>query len=159
MGKYLIPCLALFFVACTTNAEDNGIKNSEFVKILALSKMVELNKLDKDIDKDLLVRVFEVPVLEENDCFPESHGVCTHDYYVSVSQFDEQPEYNVFKIGTFGQIIKFRWKKTDTPDTAEIEILTTQYSLDAQKYNDKLSNAENRFLLKINANGLKIEPL
>jgi hypothetical protein len=125
------------------------------IKILALSNMIDLSKMDEDIDKDLLLRVYEVPVLEENDCFPESHGVCTYDYYISVSQYDEDPEYNVFKIGTLGQITKFKWKKTDQPDTAKIEILTTKYSLDAQKYNHKLPNIENRFLLTVNVNGLK----
>jgi hypothetical protein len=159
MGKNLILCLSLFFLACSSNAENNGITNAEMKKILALSNVVDLNELDKHIEKNLLIKVYEVPVLEENDCFPESHGVCKHDYYVSVSQFDEYPEYNVFKIGTFGQITNFKWKKTDKPDTAEIEILTTQYSLDAQKYNDKLPDIENRLLLKLNVNKLKIDQL
>jgi hypothetical protein len=158
MGKILIICLALSFFACSSNADDKGISNKEMKKILALSNMIDLSKMDKDIDKDLLLRVYEVPVFEENDCFPESHGVCTHDYYISASQYDEDPEYNVFKIGTFGQITKFKWRKTDQPDTAEIEIFTTKYSLDAQKYNDKLPKIENRFLLKVNVNGLKVVP-
>jgi len=159
MGKSFILCVMIFFFAFSADAKENFISNKEIRKILVFSNMVDLNKLDTTIEKKLVIRVFEVPVSEENDCFPESHGVCAYDYYISASQFDEQPEYNVFKIGTFGQITKYIWKKTSKLDTAEIEIFTTRYSLAAQKYNIKLPKIENRILLSIDVNRLIVDPL
>ena len=74
-----------------------------------------------------------------------------YDYYVSVSQYDEDPEYNVFKVGRFGQTTSFKWIKEDKPDYAEIELLTNKYSSAALKFNNKLKNVEKRILLKIDA--------
>ena len=159
MGKLISLVSTLLLIASCANAQVHKLNTQEMVKILALSNVIELNKLDSSFEKSLVLRVFEVPVLEDNDCFPESHGVCTYDYYLSVSQIDEYPEYNVFKIGTFGQIVDFHWKETSELDTAEIEIVTTQYSLAAQKYNDKLSKSKSRKLLQINVKEIKEKPL
>lgn len=156
MRKILLPYIVLvtLLFACEANVKADGMTTKELKKVLALSNFIDLNLIETNFEKDLILRVFEMPVTEQNDCFPESHGVCNYDYYLSVSQQDEYPDFNVFKIGRFGQIISYKWIREDKPDYAEIEILTYKYSSAALKYNKKLKNEEKRLLLKIDVNGV-----
>lgn len=156
MEKILLPYIVLvaLLFACEANIKSDGMTTKELKKVLALSNFIDLNLIKTNFEKDLILRVFEMPVTEQNDCFPESHGVCSYDYYLSVSQHDEYPDFNVFKIGRFGQIISYQWIREDKPDYVEIEILTCKYSSAALKYNKKLKNEEKRLRLKINLNGV-----
>jgi hypothetical protein len=156
MGKIVLPYIALvaLLFACEGNIKPDDMTAKELKKVLALSNFIDLNLIKTNVEKDLILRVFEMPVTEQNDCFPESHGVCNYDYYLSVSQYDEYPDFNVFKIGRFGQIISYKWIREDKPDYVEIEILTYKYSSAALKYNKKLKNEEKRILLKIDVSGV-----
>ena len=37
-------------------------------------------------------------------CVPDTHWVCSHDYYLAISTFDTYPEQAVYHLGTVGEI-------------------------------------------------------
>jgi hypothetical protein len=142
-GQNFIIIYTSFLFSCAANTRAIDMNAKELMKVLALSNFIELNKIETKFEKDLILSMYEMPAIEENDCFPESHGVCAYDYCLAVSQYDEDPEYNVFKIGRFGQIAAYKWIKEDRPDYAEIELLINKYSSAALEFNKQLVNVPN----------------
>ncbi len=120
-----------------------------YKRALAYGTQMDLNKLDAEIEKNLLVRLYRIP-LSDNDCFVETHGICQYEYLLSVSSFDEQPEVNVFKLPLVGEIIGIGWNKHSGVDEAKIELSLNQYSEAALKNNPALKNVNSRHGLTVN---------
>jgi hypothetical protein len=115
---------------------------------MAIGSMKELNQLDMEKDKDLLVRLYQVPVLGET-CFIETHGICRYKYLISVSTFDEYPEINVFELSARGEVTNISWLPENTLDYVEMELAFNTYTQDALKNNTALENKIYKVLLKI----------
>ncbi len=127
------------------------------VSILASSNLTILNTLQKNIEKNLLVKVYEVPSTQENKCFPESHGICKYKYYLATSQLDDSPILNAYYLGEFGGIVEFKWKKTNEVDTAIIYIRVNKFSQTALKYNKSLINIEKTYKIIVKPNEVILE--
>ncbi len=82
--------------------------SNELQSAVAFGVIEELNKLDPDVEKQLLLRLYRAPVYVEG-CFKETHGICQYSYFLSVSTFDEYPETNIYKLKTKGEITKIMW--------------------------------------------------
>jgi hypothetical protein len=139
----LIPIFGL--VACGVQ-EKNVV--AEMKQAMAIGSMKELNQLDMEKDKDLLVRLYQVPVLGET-CFIETHGICRYKYLISVSTFDEYPEINVFELSARGEVTNISWLPENTLDYVEMELAFNTYTQDALKNNTALENKIYKVLLKI----------
>ena len=109
-------------------------------ELLIFSELKDLNKLQPNIEKNLWVKVYKLPNKETNNCFPESHGVCSYKYYLATSQLDDSPIINAYYLGALGEIIEYKWRKTNTIDEAVISIKTNKYSKEALNYNKSLVN-------------------
>jgi len=143
--KFIILFLIFFLSACTTSPSNDSYHLKE---AMAYGTLIELNDRNNDIEKNLLVRLYQVPI-NNGDCFIETHGVCKYQYYISVSTFDEYPEVNVFKLGVYGEIISAKWMNVKEYDYAEIEIVYSQFTKEAIQNNKALSTTKFRTLLKI----------
>ncbi len=148
MMKYLFLSF-LLLVSCSTHSEEKVKKldNPLLVKILAFGELTDLNQLQKDIDKELWVKIYQVPSTKKNDCFPESHGICEYEYYLVTSQFDENPTINAYSLGTFGEFTDYKWEPATSTDKAIINIKVSNYSIAALKYNSTLKNKEKEYQL------------
>jgi len=147
--KFLLLSM-LFLGGCSTNMINIApdLKNA-----IAFGVMTELNDIDPKQDKDLLVRLYQTPVMNQ-DCFVETYGVCQYKYFISVSTFDENPEANIFQLSTFGEVIKISWVSEDILDYVELELTVSKYTREALANNAGLENRLKKVLLKLDAKKL-----
>ena len=114
-------------------------------------EMTDLNKIASKVEKKLWIKIYAVPAEAkegEENCFPESHGVCRFDYYLAVSEFDEYPAYNVFNLGQFGEIGGYQWMKSEALDQAKIKVIVKNYPEMATKFNSNLKNSNKAQILR-----------
>jgi len=147
--KYLVIPFMTLILSCSVNANDKveKIYDPHLVNILMFSEMAELNKLQPNIEKNLWVKIYKVPDKTPNDCFPESHGICKYVYYIAVSQFDENPIVDAYRLGVFGEIVNYKWTQITELDTAVINIEINEYSKEAITYNKKLKDKVSKYKL------------
>lgn len=139
--RVLIIVLAALSYSCS--ALDPALQNA-----ISYGEITELNKYTPNIDKKLLVRLFQSPIYKE-DCFQETHGVCQYKYYLSVSTFDEYPETNVYSLAILGEIEKITWERSADIDTANLEIIVSRYTKDALLNNNELINSRTKIRLAV----------
>jgi hypothetical protein len=113
--------LSLLVVACGGPASSPSTRAADLERAMAYGRIVELNDIESASEKGLLVRIFQVPILD-GDCAPETHRACEHRLFVSVATFDEQPQTNVFDLGIRGEIASARWLPTEVPDGAALAL-------------------------------------
>ena len=146
--------VSLLLISCA--AEENVLSaRANLHKVLALGDMISLNSQPTNWEKDLLVRLYEVPIFE-NNCFIETHGICQNEYYLTVSTFDEYPELNVYKLEFTGELIDYQWIEEATSDYVEILFVMRNYRSDAIKNNPKLKGQNFRFIIKVSAEKLEM---
>lgn len=143
--KILFPLLMLLLGGCEAGAADI---TPDLKDVMAFGSMRELNGIDPKKQKDLLVRLYQIPAAGEN-CLMETHGACRYQYYVSVSTFDEQPETNVFKLSNKGEVTNIAWLTENKLDYVEIELSLNKHTKEALKNNAALENKAVKVLLKI----------
>jgi len=148
MKIIIFVCLSVLY-SCASYSDQQAvrIKNPLLANILALSEVTDLNKLQADIEKNLWVKIYKVPGSQDNDCFPESHGVCKYKYYLATSQLDDSPVVNSYYLGELGEITGYTWIPTDEIDTAIIKFTANEYTKEAIGYNSKLKNIVTRYKL------------
>jgi hypothetical protein len=147
--KFLLLSI-LLLGGCGTNAINitPDLKNA-----IAFGAMTELNDIDPKQEKDLLVRLYQTPVMNQ-DCFVETHGVCQYKYFISVSTFDENPEVNIFKLSNVGEITSISWLAENVLDYVELELTINKYTKEALDNNADLENRSLKILLKLSAKKL-----
>jgi hypothetical protein len=138
----------LLLSACSTANNNNEVKEA-----MAYGKLIELNKFDEHIEKELLIRLYEVPNNSIN-CFVEIHGICKYEYFLSISTFDEYPEVDVFKLSVSGKISNTEWVVVEQPDYAEIVVTYSEYTDEAYENNKELDKKVLKKELKISLEGI-----
>ena len=159
--KNILFVVLLLTISCTTNSQEvvREIKGPVFPKLLMLSELQDLNKLQLNIDKNLWVKVYKLPNTEENDCFPESHGICEYKYYIATSQLDDSPTVKAYYLGVLGEIIEYKWEYTSVNDKAIINIVANKYSSEALNYNKLLKNSITKYSIIATANNLELNKI
>ena len=127
--------------------------NSELQNALAFGSIKELNQLNPEVEKKLLLRLYESPSYQEG-CFKETHGVCRHVYFLSVSTFDEYPETNIYKLKTKGDVVKISWQNETKIDSEKIILVFNKYTSEALKNNNSLINEEEIVHVVVNADSI-----
>jgi len=148
--KVLSIIFVLLLSACTTTTTNN---NKQVKEAMAYGTLTELNKFDEHIEKELLIRLYEVPNNSIN-CFVETHGICKYEYFLSVSTFDEYPEVDVFKLSISGKILNTAWIVVEQPDYAEIVVTYSEYTNEAYENNKALDKKLLKTELKISLDGI-----
>lgn len=136
----LVACIAL--TACT------GV-SQKLQNAIAFGTIEELNTLNPEIEKNLLLRLYRSPSKSIN-CFKETHGVCQYEYFLSVSSFDESPDTNIYKLKTKGEIIKIDWQNDTRNDSAKLHLIFNQYTSIALKNNKSLDAGKNTLRIEVN---------
>ena len=157
-------CLALctiFVAACQAAPKQQSVKDSvinekAFKQAMAYGVVTDLNRIETEVDKQLWLKLYRVP-LPGGDCFKETHGVCKYQYLLSVSTFDEHPEFNVFEIPETGEVVKTEWLESKEVDTAKLAVTSRAFSKEALNNNKALKPQEKVFTIKITPNKLVVE--
>lgn len=144
-----ILCLALctiFVAACQAapkqpSVEGSVINEKTFKQAMAYGVVTDLNRIETEVDKQLWLKLYRVPLLD-GYCFKETHGVCKYQYLLSVSTFDENPEFNVFELPEVGEVIKTEWLKSENIDSASFAFTVRAFTKEALNNNDELAAQE-----------------
>jgi len=139
--KYIIVAFALLCSSC-------GTINNQLKEAISYGEIKELNNYSPEIDKQLIVRLFEYPVYTEH-CFKETQGICQYNYFLSVSTYDEQPETNVYSLDVRGEIQDTSWQAIEAIDTAKINFTINKYTQDALNNNSNLVNEKRNVLVVV----------
>ncbi len=128
----------------------------ELAQVLALGRMIDLNLLPSPQEKDLLVRLYEVPQFDD-DCLVETHGPCRNAYYFSVSTYDEYPLTRVFRLNVLGNLSDIQWRKEDVPDQVAFSLRLGKYTAQALDNNPALRDQSVRLSVTLSARALNVE--
>lgn len=143
----------LFFALMVTCSSCYAI-DPDLQKAISFGEIKELNQYSSDVEKQLLVRLYQAPIYKEN-CFKETHGICQYKYFLSVSTYDEYPETNIFELKNTGEIIDVKWSLSNKVDTAVISMTVNKYTTEALKNNKDLKNGKAIINLVITPTKLK----
>lgn len=146
---FMFVLSTLVLNACVAADSSTDIARDELVNVLALGKMTDLNTLPSPSEKDLFVRLYELPLFE-NDCFVETHGVCQNAYFFSVSTYDEYPQTKVFKLTASGELAKIQWLNEDISDQVVLSVSMKKYTAQALANNPALVDSVSRFTVTLN---------
>lgn len=130
------------------------ISDTRIVKILNNAEVIDLNKLNGGDAQDLLLRLYEIPV--SGSCVPETHLTCAHEYYLAVSEYDEQPNQSLFHLGTVGEITGIEWMKATESGKAEIVLQVASYPELAFERHPGLRKATKEYRLEIHVAELRV---
>ncbi len=156
--KATVLLLSLSLAACAHGGAGNEAHDEPddagLYKAMSIGKVITLNELQPEIDKDLSVRLYQVPTMDQ-DCFVETHGICQYEYYVAVSTFDEYPQVNVYKLATKGELAEITWVSDDRVDYVELDVTLNRYTSEALRNNKALDSAATRIRLKLSPTAME----
>jgi len=152
--KTLFFLTMIMIASCSHIPAKNNLNINELKVAMSYGTMRQLNDIDPDIEKDLLVRLYQVPIMDGN-CFIETHGICQNKYYLSVSTFDEFPETNIFRLNMVGEVSGVHWLQEDITDHVKIEFTFNKYTKEALKNNRSLVNFQSKILVELDPNTLE----
>ena len=160
MKSLIFICLFLV-ISCDSNSQENirRISDSSVVELMIFGEVLDLNKLQENVEKNLWLKIYKVPNISDNECFPESHGVCDYKYYLATSQLDDSPLINAYYLGVIGEIIEYEWQETQNIDTAIIKVTANKYSKEALAYNKSLQNRKVTYQITVTSDNLALMEL
>jgi hypothetical protein len=133
-----------------TLLEAQPIEDERLVRILANA---EMRRLPAD---ENIVRLYGIP--EQGDCNPETHWVCSHDYYVAISAYGEAPDQSVYRIGRVGEITEAVALPRVPGVQDRLRITSINYPAEVLARMPGLERVERHFELRINESRLEIRP-
>ncbi len=139
----------LFFWAIPSFSSEQAqlatIKDERLARIMALAKQVEILAPPTAI---LRVRLFEIQI--EGDCVPETHWVCSHEYYLAVSTIDSDPSVAVYSLGRIGLISKTELVKSLPNQQVTIRFETQAFPNAVIERNKALKLGRDTFFISFN---------
>lgn len=151
--KKIVLYLSILLASCSVLEQKTSIEIYDLKAAMAYGKIINLNDYNPNTEKDLLVRLYQVPLLN-GGCFEETHGVCQNKFYISVSTFDEYPETNVFQLSVVGEVSDVQWIAEQIYDYVEIQLILSKYTKEALENNKKLTNEKLTILLKLDSKNI-----
>ncbi|OGQ89294.1 MAG: hypothetical protein A2289_02050 [Deltaproteobacteria bacterium RIFOXYA12_FULL_58_15] len=134
-----------------------GIADSAVAKTLCNSVVVDLNGLAGGDSSNLAMKLYGVPI--SGTCVPETQVPCAYDYYLAVSEYDEQPRQSVFHLGVVGEIPVLTWISVSEPDRATLRMTVTNFPQAALDSNPSLRPIVREYLLHIQVQDIAVVPL
>ena len=136
-----IASLGVFVVSeALADVELSKLEDARLARILALSVVSEV---DRPESASHFLRLFAVGV--EGDCVPETHWVCSFDYYLAISTFDSWPETAVYSLGRLGEISRVEFREANAGYQDTIRIFTTNYPAAVLKRVPSLKRTEGSY--------------
>lgn len=121
---------------------------------MAFGTVEPLHPAGSNVDENLILRLYAVPVFGES-CFEETAGVCRKRYLLSVSSYDEQPEFGVFALPFSGHVTSVRWLADAAIDHAQLVFTVDRYTPEAMANHPALDNSRQEVRLRVSPKGLE----
>lgn len=159
--KNILYILLILVIPCASSSNESITKltDKDMIELLIFGELKDLNQIRTDKEKKLWLKIYQVPNREDNDCFPESHGICDYKYYLATSQFDDSPLINAYSLGVLGEVIEYNWQESQSIDTAIISITANKYSKEALNYNKSLVNQVAKYKVIATPNNMTLEKI
>ncbi len=152
--------LAWFFGAYgyaqeTALTSNKKVTDPLLVKIMNSAEVKDLNAMPsaKSTKPQVSMRLFSIPITGR--CVPETEWVCSHRYFLAVSEYGEDPEQTVYDLGTVGEIDQIEWLPNDRPDHARLRLVVGNYPTHAF-INKKLSQVFRKYKMDVSTKSLEI---
>jgi hypothetical protein len=126
----------------------------ELEAAMAFGTVESLHPAGTEVDENLILRLYAIPVFGES-CFEETAGVCRKRYLLSVSSYDEQPEFGVFALPFSGQVTSVRWLADAAIDHAQLVFTVDRYTPEAVANRPALDNTRQNFRLRVSPKGIE----
>lgn len=133
----------------------NSYADKSMVQLLAVGEVENLNLLQPEVEKKLGLRLYRVP--KSGDCVPETRLICSYEYYLAVTEYDEEPKQAVFNVGTYGSIPKITWLPTKSVDSARLDVTFMDLPSEAAKRLKRLKQKTFREIWEIDSTSLRIK--
>lgn len=135
---------------------DKRVNNPLLVKILNSAKVLDLNNLpsSQKWGRQLSIRLFSIGIA--GTCTPSTHMICSHSYYLAVSEFDEAPDQAVYDLGTVGEITRVEWLQDNRIDRARLLVVVSNYPNYAFTSNPSLVRKVSTYEVDVSVNSLMI---
>ncbi len=135
----------------------NQLNDKTLIKILNSPDYEILNLKDKKIEKNVNVILYRVPV--HGDCIPETHSVCSFEYYLAISEYDEQPAQAVYSLGTNGEIINIAWQGGAPANQGVLIWTIMKYPMEVIKKNKSLKQELAKYKVLVSVTSLTMEKI
>lgn len=154
--RTLILALLLAFAlpagaAAQTTLSARAVEDTLLVSLL--NNAVEVRIHDLDESPYLYPRLYAVS--EEGSCVEDTHAVCTHHYFLAVSEDGEAPGQAVFALGEVGEIVHAR-VRADRGLDARLVVTVLNHAATAFDYQDDLVREERVFSIALDLDTLRI---
>jgi hypothetical protein len=142
-----------------------ALDDSLLADILALSDRVKLNE-DPSHQKlrqgrwAVTAYLYSIPG-DEGYCIPETHDVCTSDYYLAVHNYELPIRTAVFRLGRFGELTNFRWLEGERFGQGHLQFTARRYPKWAVEDNTDLRDGQQsrRYEMWVSPDSIQVEPL
>ena len=145
--------LSAFLSACAGAPASVPIPEQQAA--MAYGSVEALHPTQPGVEENLILRLYALPVFGES-CFVETSGVCRNRYLLSVSSFDEQPEFGVFALPFSGQVTAVSWQGDAVVDHATLVFTVDRYTRAATANNPGLENSQQVIRLRVSPKGIEI---
>ncbi len=137
--------------AAQTTLSARPVTDTLLVWLLNNAVEVPIHNLDES--PFLYPRLYAVP--EEGSCVEDTHAVCTHHYFLAVSEDGELPGQSVFALGEVGEILQAR-VQADRGLDARLVVTVLNYASTAFQYEDDLVREEYLYSIALDLHDLRI---
>jgi hypothetical protein len=142
------------FLATVSEAAD-GVKSQKItdkrlIKILNYPEHEDLNLKNKEIEKNIHLILHKIP----RDCASETNEVCFSDFYLAVSEYDEQPAQTVYLIEKIGELNDIEWKTGAKSDQGNLKWTIRKYSTHDISENPKLKQEVTQYNVVVSVKSL-----
>ncbi|WP_419811580.1 hypothetical protein [Bacterioplanoides sp.] len=113
--------LLIFFLAYVGCYSSSSAEYSnDIIRAISYGKISELNNIETNHEKKLFLRLISLP--EKGSCIEETLSVCSYKHFISVSSFDEYPDFNIFLLSYNGFFDEVVWKNSGNIDEEIVEV-------------------------------------
>ena len=123
----------------------------ELVDALAMGQTIDL-----DAPEGLLLWVRLISVPREAACVPEGHFICAHSYYLATTAYGEQPDTQVYGLGTLGEILSHDWVREPTGDGWRLRLVVLNAAQHLFESHPTLEPKRRQFELDIGFEAVKL---
>jgi hypothetical protein len=156
MRILLVLMLAAFApaaAAAQTELSARPLADSMLVLLLNEGREVPISGLDDS--PYLIPRLYSVS--DEGQCVKDTHMICTHRYFLAVSEDGEAADQTVFDLGEVGEITSAR-VLADPGLNPRLRVVVLNYPADVFQYQRDLVRRERVYLIHLALDSLRITP-
>ena len=141
----------------STKIASERMSDTDLARVLVDGEEIKLPPYGKE-PVPVFVRLWRVPV--EGDCVEETEAICSHHYYLAVSDYGEgEAPFAVYDLGQVGEIVGLRWLPRAARDAARLHLIAVSWPAATMKRQPSLVRKTKAYDLIVSTDSLSIKPV